>query len=102
MAENKHIFDKKDAEKPSELLKASRNYSSGWRYAEYAFQYGVSIVLCALIGYWLDSWLNTGNMLLIVGVLFGSIGGFVNLIRAVNRTNPGTKIKAPEKNDNGR
>lgn len=102
MAENKGIFDKKDAEKPSELLKASRNYTSGWRYAEYAFQYGVSIVLCALIGYWLDAWLNTGNVLFIVGVLFGSAGGFVNLIRAVNRTNPGSKANSAGRNDNGR
>jgi F0F1-type ATP synthase assembly protein I len=102
MAENKGIFDKKDAEKPSEFLKASRNYTSGWRYAEYAFQYGVSIVLCALIGYWLDAWLNTGNILLIAGVLLGSVGGFVNLLRAVNRTNPGSETNTRGKNDNGR
>lgn len=86
MAENKGIFDKKDAGKPSEFKKAADSYSSGWRYAEYAFQYGVSIVLCSLIGYWLDNWLETGNLMLILGVLFGSVGGFVNLLRAVNRT----------------
>lgn len=92
MAENKGIFDKKDAEKPSEFQNVAKNYSSGWRYAEYAFQYGVSIVLCALIGYWLDGWLNTGNILLIIGVLLGSIGGFINLLRALNYKNkPGKK-----------
>lgn len=84
MAENKGIFEKKDAEKPSEYRKAADSYTSGWRYAEYAFQYGMSIVLCSLAGYWLDNWLNTGNLLLIVGVLFGSVGGFVNLLRGLN------------------
>lgn len=85
MAENKGIFEKKDAEKPSELQKVANSYSSGWRYAEYAFQYGISIVLCSLIGYWLDKWLGTNNILLILGVFLGAVGGFVNLLRAVNR-----------------
>ena len=84
MAENKGIFDKKDAEKPSEFQKVAGSYSSGWRYAEYAFQYGASIVLCALIGYWLDGWLNTGNILFILGVAFGSVGGFINLVRGLS------------------
>ncbi len=90
MAENKGIFDKKDAKKPSEFLKVSKSYASGWRYAEYAFQYGMSIVLCSLIGYWLDNWLNTGNMLFIIGVLIGSVGGFINLLR-------GLTVKKPSK-----
>ncbi len=84
MAENNGIFNKKDADNSSELQKVAKSYRSGWQYAEYAFQYGVSIVLCTLARYWLDKWLNTGNILLIIGVLFGSVGGFINLIRAVN------------------
>jgi len=83
MTENKGIFEKKDAEKTSEMRKAATSYTSGWRYAEYAFQYGVSIVLCTLGGYWLDNWLETGNIFLIIGVLFGSVAGFINLYRAV-------------------
>lgn len=87
MSENNSIFGKKDAEKPSEFQKVSRSYRTGWQYAEYAFQYGISIVLCTLIGYWLDNKFNTGNILLISGVLLGSVGGFVNLIRALNAPN---------------
>jgi F0F1-type ATP synthase assembly protein I len=93
MAENRGIFGKKDAEKPSEFHKAANQYTSGWRYAEYAFQYGMSIVLCSLAGYWLDNWLNTGNWLLIIGVLFGSVGGFINLLRGLNYK------KTPKGND---
>ena len=90
MAENKGIFDKKDAEKPSGYKDIAKSYGSGWRYAEYAFQYGVSIVLCTLGGYWLDKWLNTGNIFLIIGVLFGSVAGFYNLLKAVNYKNKPT------------
>jgi F0F1-type ATP synthase assembly protein I len=88
MKENNGISDKKNADNSSELQKVAKSYRSGWQYAEYAFQYGVSIVLCTLVGYWLDNWLNTGNWLLIIGVLFGSIGGFINLLRAVNYKKP--------------
>lgn len=68
----------------SDFEKVARSYRSGWFYAEYAFQYGVTIVLCSLAGYWLDSWLNTGNVLLIIFVMFGAVAGFVNLIRGLN------------------
>jgi F0F1-type ATP synthase assembly protein I len=85
MAENKDFSEEKDTNKPSEFQKVARSYRQGWMYAEYAFQYGASIVLCSLLGYWLDNWLNTGSIFLIVGVLIGSIGGFVNLLRAVDK-----------------
>ncbi|MCI0448742.1 MAG: AtpZ/AtpI family protein [Chlorobi bacterium] len=86
MAENKDFFDEKNPEKTSEFQKAAKSYRTAWVYAEYAVQYGVAIVLCALIGYWLDNWLNTGNILMIIGVILGSIGGFINLLRALNRS----------------
>ena len=50
MAENKGIFDKKDAEKTSEFKKVANSYRSGWQYAEIGFQYGASIVLSILVG----------------------------------------------------
>ena len=79
----------------SEFEKVAKSYRIGWVYAEYAFQYGATIVLCTLVGYWLDNWLNTGNILMIVGVIFGSIAGFVNLLRAVD-------IKKPTKEHDGK
>lgn len=79
--------DEKDRErkpeKESELEKAARSYSSGWAYAEYAFQYGVAIIVCSLLGYWLDKWLNTGNVFFISGMIFGAVGGFVILLRSL-------------------
>lgn len=73
----------KDDEKPSELQKITSSYRSGWIYAEYAFQYGISVVLCSLIGYWLDGVFDTGNILLISGVILGSAGGFINLLKGL-------------------
>ena len=82
----------KTESRESEFEKVAKSYRTGWVYAEYAFQYGVAIVLCTLIGYWLDNWLGTGNILMIIGVLFGSVGGFINLLRAVStKEKPKTK-----------
>jgi F0F1-type ATP synthase assembly protein I len=82
MAENKDFFKEKGS-KPSEFQKVAKSYREGWAYAEYAIQYGVAIVLCSLIGYWLDKWLNTGITFLVIGVIFGSVGGFVILLRSL-------------------
>jgi F0F1-type ATP synthase assembly protein I len=71
--------------KESELEKTAKSFRSGWAYAEYAVQYGVTIVICTLIGYWLDNWLHTGNVLLIMGVFFGSFAGFVYMLKSLNR-----------------
>jgi len=71
--------------KESELEKTAKSFRSGSAYAEYAVQYGVTIVLCTLVGYWLDNWLHTGNILLIVFVMFGATAGFVNLLRGLKR-----------------
>ena len=77
--------NKSDKNPPeSDFEKVAKSYRSGWYYAEYAFQYGITIVLCSLIGYWLDKWLNTGNVLLIIFVIFGAVAGFVNLMRGLN------------------
>jgi F0F1-type ATP synthase assembly protein I len=83
---------------PSELQKVADSYRSGWAYAEYAFQYGLAIVLCTLIGYWLDKWLNTGNILMITGVVVGSVAGFIGLLKSLNvikfnKNNDGNKPK---------
>ncbi|HEY3250559.1 MAG TPA: AtpZ/AtpI family protein [Ignavibacteria bacterium] len=87
MTNNGKSGQKKDTQqdRESELEKVARSYRVAWVYAEYAFQYGITIVLCAGIGYFLDKWLNTGNVLLIIGVFFGAFAGFVNLLRVLNK-----------------
>lgn len=74
----------KDKEtKPSEMEKIASSYRSGWAYAEYAFQYGAAIVVCTLLGWWIDSLLNTGGIFIIIGVFFGATAGFLGLLRSL-------------------
>jgi F0F1-type ATP synthase assembly protein I len=74
----------KDDNDPSEMQKIAKSYRSGWAYAEYAFQYAMAIVVCSLIGYWLDKVLNTGQVLFIIGVFLGAVAGFIGLLKSLN------------------
>jgi F0F1-type ATP synthase assembly protein I len=84
----------KNENKPSELKKVAESYRSGWMYAEYAFQYAMAIVVCTLIGYGLDKWLGTGNVLMICGVVLGSVFGFLGLLRSLGVMNFGRDKKS--------
>jgi ATP synthase protein I len=47
---------------------------------------GLTLVICTVLGlaggYYLDRWLGTQPVFLLVGLLFGIAAGFVNLFRA--------------------
>jgi F0F1-type ATP synthase assembly protein I len=74
-------------EKPSQLQKAASSYRSGWAYAEAPLQYGLTIVVCVLIGYWLDNVFHTGSVLLITGVVIGAFAGFIGLLKSLKAYN---------------
>ncbi len=44
----------------------------------------LEMVLPALIGHWLDQWLGTGMVLVVVGAAAGMIAGMVHLVRIAN------------------
>ncbi|MFN3822011.1 MAG: AtpZ/AtpI family protein [bacterium] len=44
-----------------------------------------AIILFFFLGYWLDGRLGTKPVLSIVGAFLGATGGFVNLVRTLNR-----------------
>ncbi|MGA2668275.1 MAG: AtpZ/AtpI family protein [Ignavibacteria bacterium] len=73
--------------KPSQIQKAASSYRSGWAYAEAPLQYGLTIVVCVLIGYWLDNVFNTGSILLIAGVIIGASAGFIGLLKSLKAYN---------------
>jgi F0F1-type ATP synthase assembly protein I len=64
----------------------SNNPAVVWaRYSEIAFIIPAAVVVGLLLGKLLDYWLHT-HWLFLVGVIFGAVVGFVQMIRMVTRT----------------
>ena len=42
-----------------------------------------SIVFCFMVGYFLDKWLNTHGILLVIFILLGIVGGAVTVYRQI-------------------
>lgn len=65
--------------------KNSDNPAVIWaRYSEIAFIIPAAVVVGLLIGKLLDYWLHT-HWLFLVGIIFGAVAGFVQMIRMVTR-----------------
>ena len=57
--------------------------AKGWSRASEIMAACIMMVLPALIGYWLDNWLETGQLFLIVGFFLGMIAAFYQLMKIV-------------------
>ena len=58
------------------------------RYSEIAFIIPAAVVVGLLIGKLLDYWFHT-HWLFLVGIIFGAVVGFVQMIRMVTRAKDG-------------
>ena len=64
----------------------SNNPAVVWaRYSEVAFIIPAAVVIGLLLGKLLDYWLHT-HWLFLIGIIFGAVVGFVQMIRMVTRT----------------
>jgi len=81
----------------SEIEKVTRSYQKGWAYAEVAIQYGIAIIVCTLIGNWLDGKFHTGNILMISGLTLGAVAGFIGLLKQLNVLNFNRKKDSDKK-----
>ena len=64
----------------------SSNPAVVWaRYSEVAFILPAAVVVGLLLGKLLDYWLHT-HWLFLIGIIFGAVLGFVQMIRMVTRT----------------
>ena len=64
----------------------SNNPAVVWaRYSEVAFIIPAAVVVGLLLGKLLDYWLHT-HWLFLIGIIFGAVVGFVQMIRMVTRT----------------
>ena len=46
---------------------------------------GFTVVICFVIGFWLDRWLETGPILSVVGLGLGLVTAFMQLLRMIRR-----------------
>lgn len=53
------------------------------RYGGLGIQYAGTIVALGALGYWADSAFGTLPWFLIAGILLGSVGGFISLVKKV-------------------
>ena len=53
------------------------------RYAGLGLRFVLTAAVLGLLGWWLDGRFGTAPWLLVAGVLLGSVGGFVAIVRAV-------------------
>ena len=72
----------KEAERTGQAPKADANEQMGQKVLSYLLG---GLLGGALIGWLLDGWLGTGHLLLIVGLVLGTVGGFWSIIKMANR-----------------
>lgn len=58
------------------------------RYAGLGVQFAGTIAVLGALGYWGDQSFGTAPWLMIAGILLGSIGGFISLVRQVPPSRP--------------
>ena len=63
----------------SSIRKVSKGYAEAGPYISAGTQYAASIIVCLLVGWWLDGRLGTSPWLLLGGVVLGAVAGFYNL-----------------------
>lgn len=72
----------KEAERTGQAPKADANEQMGQKVLSYLLG---GLLGGALIGWLLDGWFGTGHLLLIVGLVLGTVGGFWSIIKMANR-----------------
>ncbi len=74
-----------------------KDFSGGIRevapYLDLGLRFAAAATLFGLLGYWVDGKLHTTPMFLIIGVMLGAAGGFVNIYRTVTRLTEEEKRK---------
>ena len=72
-----------DQQEGSKVRKVSKGYAEAGPYISAGTQYAASIIVCLLIGWWLDSKFGTSPWLVVTGVILGAVSGFYSLYRTL-------------------
>ena len=62
-----------------------RSWATAGTYTHLGFTLAASVLLLFFGGYWLDNKIGTTPLLAIAGAFTGAAGGFINLVRSLNR-----------------
>ena len=83
LKDDKSDMSKTAAEAEYDRLLHRRKGMSGSQFAGIGIQFAVSIVVFAFAGIWLDRWLGTSPVFVLVMVLGGAGLGFWSMVRKV-------------------
>ena len=72
-----------EQEDGSKIRKVSKGYAEVGPYISAGTQYAASIVVCLLIGWWLDGKYGTSPWFVVSGVILGAVAGFYNLYKTL-------------------
>lgn len=85
---------------PTNSDEASRQRSLMVRFAGMGVEFAAGIVVFVLVGYWIDSKLDSAPIGVVTGALLGCVGGMYNLIRnAIRLSRTMSPPKRPEPPD---
>lgn len=77
-------------------LKSDRRYVNYAKYLNFALSFGLTMIFCMLLGYyggqWLDKYLGTEPIFLIVGLLLGIFASFYSLLAEIEVLNHTEKM----------
>ena len=54
-------------------------------YGSLGIEMAAAVLIGTFMGYWIDKWLGTQPLILIIGFIFGAAAGFRNLFRFIAR-----------------
>lgn len=63
----------------------SRVYQELGPYLGIGIQFVLSLLLCIILGYWLDDHYDSSPLFILIGVFLGMFAGFYNLFKVVSR-----------------
>ena len=85
---------------PPEKVKPSglgEGYRKAGPYMGLGIEFAASVILCFVLGWWIDGKLDTEPIGALIGFLLGTTAAIINLIRSVNRLHD--RAKARERDD---
>ncbi len=71
----------------------TEHLKNAYTYTHLGLTLALTVLGLFFIGYWIDGKIGTRPLLAIIGAFIGAAGGFINLIRTLNRLQREEEIK---------